>query len=95
MSNKEQLLNDIGIVSFVLVELGLYLDTHPTDAEAMNFYRYARQANREAVRAYEQVYGPLMITQVDSKDWSWMKNPWPWEGGMRGCGGMKKGCSIR
>ena len=79
---ENDLMKKVYETGFALDDILLYLDTHPTDAEAMNFYRYARQANREAVRAYEQVYGPLMITQVDSKDWSWMKNPWPWEGGM-------------
>lgn len=78
-----QLMQKVYETGFALDDILLYLDTHPTDAEAMAYYRYAQNANQEAVRAYEQVYGPLMITQVTSDDWSWMKSPWPWEGGMR------------
>lgn len=77
------LMRNVYETGFALDDILLYLDTHPTDQEAMAYYRYAQQANREAVRAYEQVYGPLMITRVTSDDWSWISNPWPWEGGMR------------
>lgn len=47
----------------------------------MNYYYYVKQLNKEAVCAYEQAYGPLMIDQVSSDNWSWIKSPWPWEGG--------------
>lgn len=79
---ENDLMKKVYETGFALDDILLYLDTHPTDVEAMTYYRYAQQANRDAVRAYEQVYGPLMITQVASDDWPWMKNPWPWEGGM-------------
>ncbi len=47
MGNKEQLYHDIGIVSFVLTELSLYLDTHPTDREAMDYLsHYVRMKNQ-------------------------------------------------
>ena len=32
-----RMLNDISIVDFVLVDLSLYLDTHPFDQEAMEY----------------------------------------------------------
>ena len=35
MNGKEKLLYDIGVVSFVVVEVGVYLDTRPTDCKAM------------------------------------------------------------
>ena len=40
MNGKEKLLYDIGVVSFVVVDLGLYLDTHPTDCKAMEYYNH-------------------------------------------------------
>lgn len=46
------------------------------DQEAMNYYYYVKQLNKEAVCAYEQAYGPLMIDQVSSDNWSWIKSPW-------------------
>ena len=34
-SEQEKLLHDIGVLSFVVIELSLYLDTHPTDQNAL------------------------------------------------------------
>lgn len=83
MSHEDGLLRKVYETGFALDDILLYLDTHPTDRDAMNYYRYAQRANQEAVRAFEQVYGPLTINQVESDDWSWINNPWPWEGGNR------------
>ena len=38
MREREQLLRDIGIADFVLIELALYLDTHPLDMEALDAF---------------------------------------------------------
>ena len=35
-----RMLNDISIVDFVLVDLSLYLDTHPFDQEAMEYFNH-------------------------------------------------------
>lgn len=77
-----QLLQKVYETGFAIDDILLYLDTHPTDRQAMEYYRYAQQANREAVEAYEKACGPLMVTQVDSATWNWIDAPWPWEGGM-------------
>ena len=43
MSSEAKMLYDIGIVDFVLVDLMLYLDTHPSDRNAMEYFNhYAR-----------------------------------------------------
>ena len=35
-SEQRQLYHDIGVISFVIVEMTEYLDTHPTDRDAMD-----------------------------------------------------------
>ena len=40
MNHKEELLMDIGIVSFTLVDLTLFLDTHPNDRTAMEYFNH-------------------------------------------------------
>lgn len=40
MGNKEQMLRDIGILDFTVVELTLFLDTHPKDCDAMEYFNY-------------------------------------------------------
>lgn len=68
---------------FALDDTQLFLDTHPTDCQAMEYYRYIRKANQDAIDAYEQMNGPLMANRVTASDWNWVNGPWPWEGGMR------------
>ena len=81
MSNKEQLLNDIGIVSFVLVELGLYLDTHPTDRNAMEYFNHYNRIKHQMVKEFSMKYYPLTMDMSESnKEWRWGAAPLPWEG---------------
>ncbi len=78
-------LGELQALEFVLVELGLYLDTHADDAQAMELYRQYAALEKEGRARYEQMYGP--VTQpaaAQSKTWSWLSDPWPWnyqEGG--------------
>lgn len=81
MSNKEQLLNDIGIMSFVLVELGLYLDTHPTDRNAMEYFNHYNRIKHQMVKEFSMKYYPLTMDMAESnKEWRWGAAPLPWEG---------------
>lgn len=80
---EETMLRKVYETGFALDDIILYLDTHPMDMDAMNYYRFMRQANEEAVKAYEQMFGPLMANSVIGDTWSWIDNPWPWEGGRR------------
>lgn len=77
------LLKNVYETGFALDDIILYLDTHPTDQNALNYYHQLQKANQQAVMAYEQVYGPLMAERSSSDCWDWIKNPWPWEGGNR------------
>ena len=80
---EEAMRKQVYETGFALDDIILYLDTHPMDMNAMNYYRFMRQANEEAVRAYEQMFGPQMADSVMGDTWSWLDNPWPWEGGKR------------
>lgn len=78
---ENELLKRVYETGFALDDVQLYLDTHPMDQEAMKYYYFAQKANQQAVKAYELAYGPLMSDRVNSENWNWIKNPWPWEGG--------------
>ena len=77
---------ELQALSFVITELGLYLDTHKDDTEAFQlFQQYARLA-REARRRYESAYGPLTILNAaDHSKFTWLDSPWPWEYRKEGC----------
>ena len=81
MSNQQQLLRDIGIVNFVLTELTLYLDTHPHDRNAMEYFNHYNRMRNQMEQEFSQKYYPLTLRQEDcSKEWRWGEAPMPWEG---------------
>ena len=76
-----QALEELQAVDFALVELQLYLDTHPADEAALLQYKDISQKRRELAEPFEQKYGPLQhygrSTAPDPTDWN--KTPWPWQ----------------
>lgn len=84
MVSKEQqrMLNDIGIVDFTLVELMLFLDTHPDNKEAMEHFNHYAKIKNKMVKDYSMMYYPLMKEHAESSnEWRWGNAPLPWEGG--------------
>ena len=68
-------------VDFVLVELTLYLDTHPNDFDAINqFNQFAKERKRRK-KVIESNYGPLMQygNSYSGSPWDWNDAPWPWQ----------------
>ncbi len=78
-------LTELQALEFVLVELGLYLDTHQDDAEAMELFRQYAALEKEGRARYEALYGPVTQPAAgECKTWAWLCDPWPWnykEGG--------------
>lgn len=81
MSQKEQMLKDIGMLDFALVELTLYLDTHPADRNAMEYFNHYNRIKKQMERDFAQKYYPLTRDMSESnKEWKWGMAPLPWEG---------------
>ncbi len=81
MREREQLLRDIGMAGFVVTELVLYLDTHPDDRRAMEFFNHYNRIKMQMEREFSQKYFPLNTGLADcSKEWRWGMAPLPWEG---------------
>ena len=75
------LLRQLQETDFVLVELTLYLDTHPEDANALKqFNTFALKRQQIAVE-YEKKYGPLLQYGLSYSQypWQWAEAPWPWQ----------------
>ena len=47
--NENSLLQKVYETGFALDEATLYLDTHPADSQAMEYYQYVKRANQNAV----------------------------------------------
>lgn len=81
VNSKENLLNNVNMVSFAMDEMVLYLDTHPCDKDALLYYKKLKKMRKEAVEQYEKYCGPLNKYDVDVENgWNWIEEPWPWEG---------------
>ncbi len=64
---------------FVITELGLYLDTHKNDKEALDVLVKYIKLYKEGYERYVKLYGPLELTDTTIADFSWVNNPWPWD----------------
>ena len=78
---RAELLRAVQAHQFAVRDLMIYLDTHPTDAEALSRFRTHRQAYAEAADAYAKRFGALTVIHVNDEDgWvAWSNTPWPWE----------------
>lgn len=82
MSNEYfELLHQLQAVDFVLVELTLYLDTHPNDHEAINQFNQFAKERKRLKKMYEHQYGPLLQygNSFSKYPWDWNETPWPWQ----------------
>ena len=59
--NRKDLLQWINVVSFAVNDVHLYLDTHPTDKEALAYFHEYSKLRNHALKEYSKYYGPLTI----------------------------------
>ncbi len=81
-NQKDDLLYKIQMYLFALIDYNLYLDIYPNDAEILREFRDVKSMLEQEKKKYEEKYGPLCITSVDSTSkWTWLNGPWPWDKG--------------
>lgn len=74
------LMHQIQTLSFATTELGLYLDTHAEDSEALELFNRYRELYGELMAEYEAKFGPLTLQQSgENGTFRWIDDPWPWE----------------
>ncbi len=79
MTEHENLKCRIKELSFVLVELNLYLDSHPHCAEALSHFKEVQKEYDALVCQYEEMGTPLTAGGNRGDKWDWVMTPWPWE----------------
>lgn len=78
MNNRNHsLLARIRELSFAVVELTMYLDTHPDDCE-MRAELCRRQQQLAQYKEEYSKYAALKPCGCGER-WSWIDDPWPWE----------------
>lgn len=81
MDNRAALAHRIKAYDFAILEMNLFLDTHPCDKQALALFYMYRDKRDELISTYETHYGPYINTVDDVKgdNFTWISNPWPWE----------------
>lgn len=81
MTEKQQLLEELGKISFAAWDISLFLDTHPFNSEALEWHHHYEKAAQELKEEYQKKYGPLTSSASRSGHcWEWIEGSWPWEG---------------
>lgn len=80
--SRNDMLRLIQQLNFTMIELGLLLNNQPECENALALFDRVRMMYADVRREYESHYGPLTYDGVNTaKDgWSWINEPWPWEG---------------
>ena len=81
MNRNDALMRQLNEASFAMDDAQLFLDTHPNDAAAMQYFCNAATMRKNAMEAYERQFGPLMVDGMAGNSQSWVTEKWPWEGG--------------
>lgn len=80
MTNRDELLKKISALDFYIIDLHLYLNTHPDDKEAIMMYNDCVIKVKELREEYNRQFGMLLANNSTSKQpWQWIDNPWPWQ----------------
>ena len=73
-------LTELQALSFVVHELGLYLDTHADDKEAFALFRKYVELEKSARKTYLENNGPQeMRDAAKDSSYTWVSGKWPWE----------------
>ena len=77
---KDTPLAELQALSFAVTELGMYLDTHPEDKEALTLFQNYTKLYQQGTEEYEKRYGPMRLMNAGGEStFNWTENPWPWD----------------
>ena len=82
---RAELFEWINVVSFAVDDVKLYLDTHPCDRDALEYFEEFKKQRVQALKEYAKYYSPLTLDTActPAERWAWIDSPWPWQEG--GC----------
>lgn len=82
LTDNQRAMRKVQAAAFAMVEANLYLDSHPTCTDGLEYFEEHKKAYEKAVEEYEEKYGPLTaIASNNKKKWEWVVTPFPWERG--------------
>lgn len=81
MDNRAAMIQRIKAYDFAILEMNLYLDTHPDDCQALSLFQMYQQKRAQLIEEYESMFGPHIKTvdDVQGDTFTWINDPWPWD----------------
>ena len=80
MNNEQRnMMKALQTLGFALFDTALFLDTHPNNQRALDYYRKNSEAYKILKEQYTSKYGPLSISEAAGDSWEWVSKPWPWQ----------------
>lgn len=76
---RSELLRKLQIYGFAAHEANLFLDTHPDNKEAFEYYLQVNNVRRKLQDEFAHKFGPIRAEDEIWEQWNWIDSPWPWE----------------
>ncbi len=73
---RTEMMKQIKCLSFAVVDISQYLDTHPNDRKAICLHKEYCNQLEQVKDKYQRIFGPLSIYYPCNK-WRWLEEPWP------------------
>ena len=77
--NRNDMLCQLMALHFSMIDLNLYLDTHPNDYETIEAYKDLENEYNNLKKEFEEQFGTLTPGTIKKNQWTWISDPWPWE----------------
>lgn len=78
-NKRDDLLYKVQMYTFILKDLGLYLDVHPNDKEVFKVFIDIKRRLKTVKEKYDSLYGPLCLEATSDDKYDYINNPWPWK----------------
>ena len=80
--SQSDMLRRIQEIDFAIIDLNLFLDTHPHCNEALELFTKLSATSKSLKHDYQSKYGPLYVTKASgTAPFEWVDKcyKWPWE----------------
>lgn len=80
-SEQQKMLLRIQELDFIVNELTLYLDVNPNDSSMFELFKKYNMELDSLKKRYYDKYQVLELSYDNKNKYTWIDNPWPWDGG--------------
>ena len=80
-SEQQKMLLRIQELDFIINDLNLYLDVYPNDMKCYELFKKYCLELESLKKKYEEKYQVLELINDTKGKYTWIDEPWPWDGG--------------